>query len=42
MEMVGTILELMGWSMTPAELKEVVDEVDADGKYLKFQSYAKV
>ncbi|XP_054274191.1 troponin C, isoallergen Bla g 6.0201-like [Macrosteles quadrilineatus] len=43
MEMVGTILELMGWSMTPAELKEVVDEVDADGSgWLEFEEFCQL
>uniref|UniRef100_A0A1B6IY99 EF-hand domain-containing protein n=1 Tax=Homalodisca liturata TaxID=320908 RepID=A0A1B6IY99_9HEMI len=39
-EMVGTILEMLGWSMSPSELKEIVDEVDADGSgWLEFDEF---
>ncbi|XP_046681160.1 troponin C, isoallergen Bla g 6.0201-like isoform X2 [Homalodisca vitripennis] len=38
--MVGTILEMLGWSMSPSELKEIVDEVDADGSgWLEFDEF---
>lgn len=32
MDMIGTILELLGHAQTQAELEKIIKEVDVDGK----------